>query len=302
MDLSAKHYPVLVTGAGGLLGSALAPRLARGAPRPDQLILTDVRELDVTDVAAVEAFVRRVQPKTIFHLAAWTDVDGAESNLVRSMHLNGPAAGNVAQAAAGVGAVVVHISTDFIFSGAKRGEYVEEDRPHPRSAYGFGKAKGEECVRAVARDSHIIARTAWLYGAGARNFIHAILSAARKACPEQGRRGGPLKVVTDQVGCPTWNEDLAEALLALVAAEARGTFHACGSGSASRLDMAREIVAAAGLDVPVEGCLTKDLPPRPARRPARTVLSTEKLARVTGFRFPPWQESLRACVRGMLKV
>jgi dTDP-4-dehydrorhamnose reductase len=302
MNLSAKHFPVLVTGAKGLLGSALAPRLARSAPRPDQLILTDVQELDVTDVRAVETFVRRVQPRTVFHLAAWTDVDGAESHMVQSMRLNGGAAGNVARAAAIVGAVMVHISTDFIFDGTKPGEYVEDDLPSPQSVYGSSKAEGEASVRAAAPPSHIIARTAWLYGAGARNFIHAILAAARKACPEQGRRGGPLRVVTDQVGCPTWNEDLADALIALVEAEARGTFHACGSGAASRLEMAREILSAAGLEVPIEGCLTTDFPPRPAKRPARTVLSTEKLARATGYRFPPWQESLRKCVKAMNNV
>ena len=198
----------------------------------------------------------------------------------------------MARAAAAVGAVMVHVSTDFIFDGTKPGEYLEDDPPTPVSVYGSTKAEGEVRVRAAAPESHIIARTAWLYGAGARNFIHAILAA--------GRKGGPLKVVTDQVGCPTWNEDLADALIALAGAGVRGTFNAAGAGETSRLDMAREILSAAGLDVPVEGCLTADLPPRPARRPVRTVLATEKLLRATGFKFPPWQDSLRACVRAMV--
>ncbi len=246
----------------------------------------------MTDARAVEAMFARVRPRTIFHLAAWTDVDGAEAHPAEALRLNAGAAENVARVAAAAGALVVHVSTDFIFDGTRPGEYAEDDPPSPQSVYGRTKAEGEARVRAAAPASHIIARTAWLYGAGARNFIHAILAAARK--------GGPLRVVTDQIGCPTWNEDLADALIALVAAEVRGTFHAAGAGEASRLSMAREILAAAGLDVPVEGCLTTDLPPRPAKRPARTVLSTEKLLRATGFRFPPWEESLRACVRKMV--
>ena len=293
MNLEACHYPVLVTGARGLLGHALGPRLLQAAPSAGTVHLTDLEELDVTNARAVTERVQRLKPRTIFHLAAWTDVDGAESRAAQALRLNADAAEIVARAAAQAGALMVHIGTDFIFDGTKPGEYLEDDPPNPQSVYGSTKAEGEVRVRLAAGRSHIIARTAWLYGAGARNFIQAILSAAEK--------GGPLRVVTDQVGCPTWNEDLAEALVALVEAEAHGTFHAAGSGAASRLDMAREILSAAGKNVAVEGCLTADLPPRPARRPARSVLATEKLARATGFRFPPWQESLRACVRGMIK-
>jgi dTDP-4-dehydrorhamnose reductase len=293
MNLPAANYPVLVTGAKGLLGSVLSPRLSRSAPRPDALVLTDIQELDVTDGRAVDALVRSVRPRTIFHLAAWTDVDGAEAHSADAMHLNADAAENVARAAAGAGATIVHVGTDFIFDGLKPGAYLEDDLPTPVSVYGSTKLEGERRVRAAAPEAHIIARTAWLYGAGARNFIHAILAAARK--------GGPLRVVTDQIGCPTWNEDLADALVALAAAGVRGTFHAAGAGEASRLEMARVILDAAGLEVPVEGCLTTDLAPRPARRPVRSVLSTEKLLRATGFKFPPWQESLRKCVQGMAR-
>jgi dTDP-4-dehydrorhamnose reductase len=292
MDLAAKCFPVLVTGARGLLGSALAPRLVRSAPDPSALCLTDVQELDVTDPAAVTAMIDRVRPRTVFHLAAWTDVDGAETHALEAMRLNAEAAEIVARASAAAGAVLVHVSTDFIFDGTKSGLYLEDDPPTPVSVYGRTKLDGEVRVRTAAPESHVIARTAWLYGAGARNFIQAILNAAK--------RGGPLKVVTDQIGCPTWNEDLADALIALASAGARGTFHAAGTGEATRLEMAREILSAAGLEVPIEGCLTIDLPPRPARRPVRTVLSTEKLARAAGFRFPPWRDSLRTCVQRMV--
>ena len=290
MDLSAEHYPILVTGARGLLGRALGPRLARRAPAPETLVLTDVEELDVTDSVAVVAMMRRVRPRTVFHLAAWTDVDGAESHAAEAARANVEGAENVARAAAGVGALVVHISTDFVFDGTKPGAYLEDDPPSPQSIYGRTKAESEERVRAAAPARHLLVRTAWLYGAGGRNFVQAVLAAARK--------GRPLRVVTDQVGCPTWSEDLAEALHALVAAEARGTFHACGRGEASRLEMAQAILDAAGVAAKVEPALASEML-RQAARPRRAVLSTEKLRGATGFRFPPWRESLRAFVKSL---
>jgi len=289
MPLSERHYPVLVTGATGLLGHALGPRLAHSAPGPDTLHLTDVAELDVTDPGAVADAVRALRPRTVFHLAAWTDVDGAEAHPHEARRLNVEGAETVARAAADAGALVVHISTDFVFDGTKPGPYVEDDPPSPRSVYGRTKAEGETRVRAAAPGRHLIVRTAWLYGAGGRDFIDAVL--------DRARAGRPLRVVTDQVGCPTWNEDLAEALVAMVGAGARGTLHACGAGEASRWDLAVEALRAAGLHVTPERVTTAAMP-RPAPRPIRAVLSTARLA-ATGFRFPPWQESVRKYVASM---
>ena len=286
MILAARHFPVLVTGARGLLGRALGPLLAQSAPSPQALHLTDVQDLDVTDAAAVSLAARQVRPRTVFHLAAWTDVDGAEAHPAAAHRLNVDAAENVARAAAEVGALVVHMSTDFVFDGSKSGAYVEEDPPHPQSVYAQTKAESESRVRCAAPASHLVIRTAWLYG-GSKDFIVRILDAARA--------GRALRVVADQVGCPTWSEDLACALVALVAADARGTFHACGRGEASRREEAEEALAAAGIHATVEGVTTAQMP-RPAMRPSRAVLSTEKLERATDFRFPPWQESLRAYV------
>ena len=293
-DLAPEHYPILVTGAGGLLGRALGPRLARCAPAAAALCLTDLatsppagRTLDVTDPRAVEAAVREVAPRTVFHLAAWTDVDGAESRPEEVMRLNVEAAEGVARAAADCGALVVHMSTDFIFDGVKAGPYVEEDPPSPLGVYARSKAESEARVRAAAPDSHLLVRTAWLYGAGGPNFVETILAAARA--------GERLRVVRDQVGCPTWNEDLARALVAMVGAGLRGTFHACGRGAASRWQVAREIVRAAGLDVSVESITSRERPGE-ARRPACAVLSTEKLRRAIGLEFPDWRASVRAYV------
>jgi dTDP-4-dehydrorhamnose reductase len=289
MTLVARHFPVLVTGAQGLLGRALGPLLAQSAPAPEALRLTDVQDLDVTDPQAVSRAVRALKPRTIFHLAAWTDVDGAEAHPAEVRRLNVEAAENVARAAAEAGAVVVHMSTDFIFDGSKPGVYVEDDPPSPQSVYARSKAESESRVRLAAPASHLVVRTAWLYG-GRKDFLVQILDAARA--------GRALRVVSDQVGCPTWSEDLARAIVVLVAADARGTFHACGRGEASRREEAAEALAAAGIRAKVEGVTTAEMP-RPAQRPARAVLSTEKLERVAGFRFPPWQESLRAYVQAL---
>jgi len=290
MGLSERHYPILVTGANGLLGRALGPHLVSGAPGAGAVRLTDIKDLDVTDARAVAAAVRDLKPRTIFHLAAWTNVDGAESHPHEAQLLNVSAATGVARAAVAADALVVHMSTDFVFDGTKPGLYVEDDPPSPLGVYARTKAESEVAVRAAAPDHHLIVRTAWLYGMGGHGFVKAILAAAQ--------RGGPLRVVTDQIGCPTWSEDVARALVALVEAEARGTFHACGRGEASRRDQACEVLAAAGLSVAVEPIASSEMR-RPARRPQRAVLSCEKLARATGFRFPPWQESIRTYVASL---
>jgi len=289
MTLDAHAYPVLVTGALGRLGRALGPRLAAAAPSPEAVRLTDAADLDATDPAAVADAVDRLRPRTVFHLAAWTDVDGAESHPAEARRLNADAPAVVARAAADAGACVVHISTDFVFGGTKAGPYTEDDPVRPLSVYGRTKAEGEQGVRAAAPDHHLIVRTAWLYGAGGRDFIDAVL--------ERARAGKPLRVVADQVGCPTWTEDLARALVAMAAAGCRGTMHACGAGEASRHAMAVAALRAAGFDAVPDEIATADLPPA-APRPPRAVLSCERLARETGFRFPPWEESVRRYVRG----
>ena len=290
MPLSDRHLPILVTGAAGLLGHDLGPALAAAVPDPAAVHLTDVADLDITDAAAVADAMARLRPRTVINLAAWTDVDGAEDHPEGARRLNVEAPGLLARAADDAGAVLVHISTDFVFGGAGEGPYVESDPPAPRGVYAETKCDGEARVRDAAPDRHVIARTAWLYGAGGRNFVDAVLTRARD--------GKPLRVVTDQVGCPTWSADLARALVAVVAADLRGTVHACGAGAASRWDLAIEALRAAGIDATPEKITTADLPPGGAPRPARSVLSCDRLAREAGFRFPPWQESVRRYVQG----
>jgi dTDP-4-dehydrorhamnose reductase len=285
--LSSDRWPVLVTGARGLLGTALGPRLAASAPRPQDLVLTDLEDLDVTDGPAVARAIAGLPPRTILHLAAWTDVDGAERHRDEARRVNVLGTEHAARAAAKAGALLVLVSTDFVFDGTKDGPYTEEDSVSPHSWYGRTKAEAEAAARALAPD-HLLIRTAWLYGAGGRNFVDTILAKAR--------RGERLRVVADQVGCPTWTQDLARGLLALVQAGARGTFHVAAGGAASRRDLAEEAVRAAGLEVRVEAIRTADLPGGIAPRPARVVLSTDKFAGTVGWRLPDWRESVRAYV------
>jgi len=290
MPLSEAHCPILVTGAAGLLGHDLGPLLAAGATDPSAVHLTDVADLDVTDASAVGSAMDRLRPRTVINLAGWTDVDGAERHPAEARRLNAHAADLLARAAAKAGALLVHMSTDFVFGGARAGPYVEADPPRPQGVYAQTKADGEASVRHAAPDRHLIVRTAWMYGAGGPNFVDAVL--------DRARRGRPLRVVTDQVGCPTWSADLARAMVAMLAAELRGTVHACGAGEASRWALAAEALRAAGIERMPEKITTADLPQGGAPRPARAVLSCERLAREAGFRFPPWQESVRRYVQG----
>ena len=244
----------------------------------------------MTDPRAVAQAVRDLRPRTVFHLAAWTDVDAAEAHPREAARINVEAAEGVARAAADAGALIVHMSTDFIFDGMKGAPYVEDDPPSPLGVYAKSKAESEAAVRQAAPDRHLIVRTAWLFGAGRRNFVSTIL--------EKARLGRPLRVVSDQVGNPTWSEDLARALVALVGADVRGTFHACGTGAASRFELAHEVVHDAGLAVtilPIQTPQTSDVAPRPRR----AVLSTAKFEEAVTYRFPDWRESVRAYVRSL---
>src|SRR3989475_3220696 len=189
---------ILLTGAGGQLGRDLQPAL-RGA----QLHPFDHPQLDIADAAAVNAAVDRVHPDWIINAAAFNDVDGAEQAPDQAFAVNAMGAGNLADAAARAGAAILHVSTDYVFDGSKGSPYTEDDRPNPLSVYALTKYEGEQRVLASGASACVL-RTAWLYGWQGKNFVKAILATAE--------RGGPLRVVADQVGSPTATRDLAEAI------------------------------------------------------------------------------------------
>lgn len=272
-----------MTGAKGMLGSALRRRLADGdgGGLGREVIWTDVEELDITDRAAVADGVARHRPGVILNCAAMTDVDGCESRSDAAFSANGEAVAHLARAAASEGSLLVQISTDFVFSGRRAEPWREDDAVHPLCVYARSKLAGELAARQTPE--HLIVRTAWLYGSGGRNFVRAIC--------ERAARGEPLRVVGDQVGCPTYTCDLAEALVRLLGAEARGTVHACGGEVASWYDFARAIVALWRPGTEVREIPSAELD-RPARRPAYSVLDCSRLLALTGYRLPGFSEAL----------
>jgi len=270
---------LLITGVHGQLGRALE-KLAR--QRGLSVAGHDLDTLDICDRSAVAELVGRLGPRTLINCAAFTAVDACEADEATATAVNGTAVGHLAAACNAAGAHLVQLSTDYVFAGDGALPYTEADPVAPASAYGRSKLEGERLARTA--DRHLIVRTAWLYGHGGANFVEAIQR-------QIDRGASSLRVVADQVGSPTFCDDLAEALLDLVDAEACGVVHAVNSGSTSWHGFAVEIVRLMGAEVAVHAVTTADYP-RPAKRPAYSVLDTSRLAAVIGRHLPPWQEAL----------
>jgi dTDP-4-dehydrorhamnose reductase len=265
---------ILVTGAGGMLGQAVVAAARREG---HHVVAAPRSQLDVTDADAVLRAVRDAAPGVVVNCAAWTDVDGAQDHEDAALRVNGAGAGNVARAAEAAGAFLVHVSTDYVFDGSKDGPYVETDPVAPLGAYGRTKLAGEQAVG----PDHAIARTAWLFGTGGKNFVDTMLAV--------GPRRGEVAVVTDQVGCPTWTGHLAPALLEVARRREPGLHHLAGAGACSWFDLAREVFARAGLEVHVAPT-TSEAFSRPAPRPANSVLASTRPEPVV---LPPWQDGVR---------
>jgi dTDP-4-dehydrorhamnose reductase len=270
---------LLVTGAGGMLGRAVVEAATRAGH--------DVRgvtraELDVTDDAAVRRALRDASIDAIVNCAAYTDVDGAESHRAAAEAVNAAGAGRLAAAAARAGAAIVHVSTDYVFDGSKREPWLESDPTGPLGVYGETKLAGERAV-AAANERHAIVRTAWLFGAGGRNFVDTMLAL--------GSERDEVSVVTDQVGCPTWTGHLAAALVELAERpQETGIHHVAAAGSCSWNELAIEVFDRAGIDCRVLPTTTAAFP-RPAPRPAYSVLGTE---RADPLLLPRWQDGVAA--------
>jgi dTDP-4-dehydrorhamnose reductase len=264
-----------------------------------ELAAVDLPELDITDAAAVERAFAEISPDAVLNCAAWTDVDGAEMHVEQAHAVNADGAGNLARAAAQAGVPLVHVSTDYVFSGeacvARSGAqrpYVESDPTGPRSVYGQSKLAGEQQVL-EASPRHAVARSSWLFGVGGHNFAATMLRLA-------GERDA-VQVVTDQVGCPTWTGHLAPALLGLLERDVRGLVHLAGTGHVSWNGFAAEVFRQAELPCRVEAATTADMP-RPAPRPAWSALESQ---RDDVIPLPPWQDGLAgylAARAGMMRA
>ncbi|MBJ7456298.1 MAG: dTDP-4-dehydrorhamnose reductase [Thermoleophilia bacterium] len=258
-----------------MLGRDLVPHLARR----HEVVGVDM-EVDVTDPRAVGDCVREVAPQAILHLAAWTDVDGAEEREEAAEAVNAQGSGNVAAAAAEAGAALVVPSTDYVFDGSLGRAYAEDDAPAPLGAYGRTKLAGERAALAAWPGGTRVARTAWLYGASGKNFVDTMLAL--------GRARDEVSVVDDQEGSPTWTCDLAPALEALLD-QPPGVYHTAGGGSVTWAGFARAIFEEAGVDCRVVPITTAELG-RPAPRPMFSPLA---VTRPGAPRLRPCREALR---------
>lgn len=269
---------LLVTGSRGQLGRALE----RLAPEfGHEFVGVDLPELDITDADAVRRAVDAESPGAIVNCAAYTAVDAAESDEAKASAVNGGAVSTLADIADHRGVLLLQVSTDYVFDGTAQAPIREDQETNPQSAYGRTKLAGEVAAKRARR--HLIVRTAWLYGEGS-NFVGAV-----RRQLDGGNR--VLRVVADQAGCPTYAEDLASGLLRLLDAGAEGVVHAVNSGSTTWYGFAREIVRLLGSDAEVVPISTAEMP-RPAKRPAYSVLDTSRLATLIGAPLPPWQDAL----------
>lgn len=268
---------ILITGAGGMLGSDVRAAAARLGHEP---IAAARAELDVADPAAVVAFVAAARPDAVINCAAWTDVDGAEDHPDEAMRVNDAGAGHLARAASRHGAWVVHVSSDYVFDGSKRTPYLESDPTGPLSSYGRSKLAGERAVADAAPGRHTVVRSSWLFGASGRCFTQTMLALAAER--------DELRVVADQVGCPTFTGHLAPALVALAERRTPGILHVAAAEQCSWHALATATIAAAGLPCTVRPIDTAQYP-LPAARPAFSVLRSERGAP----QLPSWREGLR---------
>jgi dTDP-4-dehydrorhamnose reductase len=277
---------LLVTGGSGMTGSEIA---GRAPERGWEVLALSHSDLDISDSDAITAKVREFQPDVVINSAAYTAVDRAESESDLAARVNAFGASNVARAAAAASAAIVHLSTDYVFSGDAHEPYLPDDFVGPKSVYGRTKLAGEVAVREV-NDNHCIVRTSWVFGRTGSNFVRTMIRLS-------GERD-EIRVVADQQGRPTYAGDLADAILSVAdqlrtSRDARGTYHFANSGEATWFDFARaifEIKPVPGLRlVPIS---TADYP-TPARRPRYSVLDTTSFTSQFGVTPRPWQDPLR---------
>lgn len=266
-----------VFGASGLLGRALVQAL-----EGEQLTALSSGDADLRNAARVQEAIRNSRPDWIILAAAYTDVDGCESNRDLAFAVNCDGALHVAEAAREIGSRLIFVSTDYVFDGSKRSPYEIGDARNPACVYGESKARAEERLLEILPEV-CIARTSWLFGHGGKCFPATILKLAATR-PE-------LSVVNDQRGSPTFTPDLAYALAQLCRASARGVVHVTNSGNCTWYEFASEILRASRMPNKIKPVTTSEFP-RPARRPAYSVLSADSL-HAYNIHMPDWQEALR---------
>ena len=286
---SAGSTSVALLGANGMLAKMVRQR----APENYTFHLFDLPEFDVTDRAQVSETFARIKPDVVINCAAYTNVDGAETEKGLAMLVNGTAVGYLAEAASNIDATFVHISTDYVFDGMKLEPYNESDTCHPQSVYGQSKLLGEQSVDATGLTKYLIVRTSWLYGPGGDNFVETILRLAKEQ--EQ------LSIIDDQVGSPTYTADLADAIFNLLGLDSSpwGVYHFANEGECSWYEFACAIIEEAnlqGIELKVRQIepIPTEAYPLPAKRPGNSVFDKTKYRLLTKAAIPEWRDSLNS--------
>lgn len=280
---------ILITGSYGQLGQSLQKSLHGD----DSLnpIFTDADTLDITDRGKLDRFLRENEVDVIVNCAAYTAVDKAEDDNVNASRLNTEAIGYIAEAAVNNKVKVLHISTDYVFSGESCRPYDENDEPDPHCIYGRTKLEGEGLLTGLCQDA-IVIRTAWLYSEYGNNFVKTML--------RLGRENKSLRVVADQIGTPTYAGDLAEVIHKILRSGdwKPGIYHFTNEGVASWYDFAKAIFRISGLSVDVTPVATREYPTR-AKRPQYSVLNKSKIKQTYSITIPYWVNSLEKCLKSM---
>lgn len=301
LDGSIIRGPIAVVGANGMLAQMVRKR----APEGLQIFFFDLPEFDITELADVLAALSQIMPRIIINCAAFTAVDLCEEQEELATRVNGLGVANLAATARIMNATLVHISTDYVFSGDQDRPYREDDPTNPVSAYGRSKLKGEQAILSSGLEAYFVIRTSWLYGPYGNNFVETIL---RLALEKE-----ELRIIDDQIGCPTYTGDLADAIFNLLRTVTKpqpasltpclyGIYHFSNAGQCSWFDFARAIVAEVRR---TGGSITakKILPikteeyPLPAKRPAYSVFDKGKYTAVTGRSVPDWRVSLASYIQ-----
>jgi len=264
---------MLITGGNGLLGSDLAEYFKDKYT----VFKTGRKDFDIRDFAAVEAWFKKNRPTLVLNAAAIADVDYCQDNEHEAMMVNAMGTENIGVACRRFGARLIHYSTDYVFDGQKNKPYVESDEPSPVNIYGKSKLEAEYRLQMIG-GAFTILRVAWIYGAGEKSFVSRLITDGRKQIENrrQKKEATPLRLVSDQIGCPTWSIEIARQTDEIIEADIYGPVHAVSGGEVSRFDFAAMLFRALSLDVSLARCRLEDLS-RHAPRPLYTPLENEKL-------------------------
>lgn len=284
---------MLITGCDGGLGRELRKILTSGscqlglipcAFNDAEIYFTDIVELDITCLAYVQEYISKFTPDIIINCAAFTNVDGCESQRDKAFSVNALGVRNLAIAAENVGAKLVHISTDYVFDGKKTRPISEYDKTNPLNIYGLTKELGEQYLQRFCSRWFII-RTSWLYGNDGKNFVNTVIRI--------GKEKDAMKVVSDQHGCPTNAEDLAYHILKIADSQEYGIYHCTGNGQCTWFEFACKIIEYAGIETEIIPCPTNEYS-NIAKRPKYTVLDHMMLRHTMGDEMRDWKQALKS--------